>query len=849
MKKILYLFILLLLIIIVPSCGKDKASIKITTSSKILDAKNPIDINIDVTNSKDDYIISYSDDTLVELKGNQLFIDREVEEDTLLTIKACLNNNQNIFDEVEIIVKSTIYGLVCPTNIEISPDGLITWDYIENASSYLVKINSNVKEVQDNYYQVGSVYNDFNYSVASKNDVEVSNFSVVYHFNAKDPYENVSVGIKSGSEIKSGQSLQLTASVTNAGSQTDVEWEVVEGSDFARISESGLLSCDDVNDELSIKVRAWAKVNPKNYAEKVINVVTKPILTQSMLDSLSGDKIGFEGYINISLYTLAIFPKLYNTYVIVVKTAMDGKNWYAEYENTATGLTQGLYIQNHNNLACEVGVSFTNEESYLPMKDKYNQDVTFKDSGLYNNFKGLKVSDFTFNPDTWRYEYTGSDKDLDERMISSANPYDFKANGFSLVIEDEEIMGIYATSDDDYGIVSGYKAIQELIVAVNYDNTVDVKTISKYPHDERHDILNNAVEKMKNLDSYTLKYNEISASYYTNGYAMSGFKETITDDLCNFVPFTVKYDSYGNEIETYDEKGFYGYKKINDNLYNAYFNNDITPKDKFGEKVYKIEASRAFENDFSFAKPSFEFAGEIFNQIYYDEQEETYTFYVDKIMSSVASTFFYGVGNDINLYGIFATEGYVNNGTMLPYVTVSKEGYIIESGFYFNISYIYGYVTITYSDFNTTTSPENIDFETRLVPTSWNELIITASDESSSTEDDYDVNAEEFLKEFFKDENIIEKMPFFGSVLGDTYGFGLSTIKINSQNQSKHAIVFYYDVPLDTDYTIDSSLKACYDYLISLGFEKNEADEYESDTIVVQVVDSSLDLMIYVWAK
>lgn len=90
-------------------------------------------------------------------------------------------------------------------------------------------------------------------------------------------------------------------------------------------------------------------------------------------------------------------------------------------------------------------------------------------------------------------------------------------------------------------------------------------------------------------------------------------------------------------------------------------------------------------------------------------------------------------------------------------------------------------------------------------------------------------------------------MPFFGNALGDSYGFGLTTVHYNGENQAKPSIMFYYDVPLDTNYSIDSSMKKVSEYLLSLGFTKNKHGEYSKDGIVVTAVDNDLDLMIYVW--
>ena len=56
-------------------------------------------------------------------------------------------------------------------------------------------------------------------------------------------------------------------------------------------------------------------------------------------------------------------------------------------------------------------------------------------------------------------------------------------------------------------------------------------------------------------------------------------------------------------------------------------------------------------------------------------------------------------------------------------------------------------------------------------------------------------------------------------------------------------------MPLDRNYTIDSSMTAVREYLVAQGFERNSADEYEKDGIVIAPIDSSLDFNIYVWKK
>lgn len=737
--------------------------------------------------------------------------------------------------------------LEVPNNLTVSEDGIITWDKVENATSYILSINDEEITVTSTTYSLDDLSKSYVIKVKgmneNKKDFVDSNYSLPTTFKGvlKPTIDvtKIKCAINGKSEVRSSKSINLTAHITGLD-DSSVTWEITKGSEFASINDFGKLTAKSVETDKIIEVTCVSTVDERIKATKAITILSKPTLTQEMLDALNTDTIGFEGYVNINLYTIGLFEKLYNTYSTQIKTAMNGVNWYAEYYNGDTFTNIGIYYKNHNGLASQVGVSFTNEESYSPLLDeRTGEQISWEKGGLYNSLKNLKVSDFKFNEEIWRYEYVGKDKTLAERVIASANPYDFITDGFALIIEENEILGIYAKSKEDYTITEGYKAIQELIVAINTLDSVEVKTIGKYSHEDIHDELNDAILNMQKLNNYTLTFKEYTASVYTNGVSVSGYEELITQNDCFFTPFTVSYNTYGNEVLKKDTKSTYGYHKITDNLYNA-----------FSLLDGRFTATRAYESAFKDAMPSLEFAAEIFRQYYRNEEEGTTTYYVDEVMSGVASTFYYGVGNDINLYGIFATRGYFNStDSFTPYVTI-KDGYILDAGFYYYLGSMYGVVEIEYSNFNKTSIPEeiNIEFETRYVPVSWSELTIEVSDISESTEEDVSVNALTYLKEFFNDDEIESHLPFFGVALKDTYGFGLTTLHmVGGTKQSVKSIVFYYDVPLDIDYTISTSINAVEEYLYSLGFKKNEYNEFTKDNIGIAVVNSSLDLLIYVW--
>ena len=162
-------------------------------------------------------------------------------------------------------------------------------------------------------------------------------------------------------------------------------------------------------------------------------------------------------------------------------------------------------------------------------------------------------------------------------------------------------------------------------------------------------------------------------------------------------------------------------------------------------------------------------------------------------------------------------------------------------------------VEIRYSDFNSAELPVSVEEQfhatpARQLPTAWEQLTIQVTGDFSSTGKEEEQNALTYLTTLFGSEEMARKVPFLGNVLGDTYGFGMSTTHLIAGEPSPHsAVVFYYDVPLDADYTIDSSLNKITAYLTSLGFEADANGVYHKDGVAVQPVDSDLDLTVYVW--
>lgn len=769
----------------------------------------------------------------------------------LAVFVACDNNNgggENPTPEVK--------TLGTPQNVEMSDAGVISWSPVENATSYVVLLNGAEREVFGTSYQIALdlLKNDIKYSVYAKAQGYTDSAKSEEKLRKGDgnkpkPTEEV-ISISKTEEIKSGKSVKYEAYIDgNKANDGEIVWSISAGGEYATVAQDGTVTATEVTSDKIIKLVATSAKNPECYAERDIVITAKTDLTADMFAVFDNDKIGFEGYDRIDVYRTDMFGTYLRTYTLPIRTAMDGINWYAEYDDASSGIKSGMYFRNIDGKANQVSVSFMNNEQFVPMLDDNDEVLTWEDSGLYNSLKNLKVEDFEFDEDLWRWMYKGDEK-ITKRIIASATPYEFEVKKWGLIIDKGEIVCIYAQSEDDYQIVEGYKSVQELFVAINTSESVEVPTIGKFTHDEQYDELygrlQTAIDNMRALDNYTLDFYEMTSSQYGTNY--QGYVERVTSDLCYFSPYTVKYDNQNQELRTYTDNASVGYKKLSDNFYNAFSENAKTEE----SEATTYRATRAYNKTFDNAKPSFAFSAEIFSSYAYNEDEDTYTYYVNENMCGVASTFYYGVGNDINLYGIFATKGFLLSVDFTPFVVV-KDGYIKESCFFYNLGTMYGVALIKYDNFNTTTVPDgvNVSFETRQVPSEWSQLtVIKRNEESSSTADDTEVNALDYIKEFLGKDNAGELIPFFGNVLGDCYGFGMSTTKIPGGSKvSKNALCFYYDVPLDIDYTINTSLTAVREYLKEKGFVRNRYDEYhdEANGIWIAPVDQSLDFLIYIW--
>lgn len=747
--------------------------------------------------------------------------------------------------------------LATPEGVTMSETGLITWNAVEHASEYAVTINSSVTTVTETQYQVADLTVSFTYSVTAKAEgYQDSDPSAVQSYTAPAPDVTVSI---SGTQnwVGSGSSITLFASVSGNTKDRSVTWSMTgKGATLtpdADNANNAVLTADaGLTGDGTVTVRATSNANSEDYAEKTITLRAKTNLTQAMLDEVgANDKIEFFGTINIDLYTIGTFGRLESTSSIDIETKMDGTYWYTNYYNSYTSSNTEMFVKNNDNIASQVSLSYMNTEQYTPMRDDNGDVISWEASGMYNSFKGLTIDQFEFNDDTWRWEFVGEDKSVAERLVSASNPYVFDVRSLSLLIAGDMIIGLEAESESDYTLQSGYRGEKTMVVTLNY-NEVDMPTLSTFEYDpEIHDRLKSAIEKMQSLSSYTLNfYHEMSSPLYGET-STTGYIETVTEDVAYFRDYIGIPDDY--EFTGYE----YGFRKEREGLYNSFYLDEVGVEKETNKPIYDFRPGRAYEGDFSEAKPSFAFAPEIFE--YYVPEgngaNRTHNYYMlDNNMMSVASVFYKGVENDDAMYAIFASPLSTSIGTIVPTVIVNNEGYIEEMLFTYNMTIMYGFIDITFSDFNTATLPTpaggvEFKFQTREVPTDWNSRDPYNGGFDVWGFDDDGNDTEEPLFPFITENYNIEAedLPFFNSVLGDTFGYAAETMYQYTAGRYVHAMCLYYDVPLDRDYTINSSINAASAYLRELGYESLGNHRFRKDGVIIAIVDEELDFNIYIW--
>lgn len=791
--------------------------------------------------------------------------------------------------------ENTPETLATPQNVAVDGNGRVVWSAVDNATGYQLVIDGQRQQetLTKNEYLLPSTNKKVTIAViAVAKGYKDSNVSETVTFVGKadkpDVPEQLKVAIGGPSEVRAGQTVKLTAKIN--GTKADVTWSVVEGGEYISVDDKGNVTAKaDVKGDKIACIRATSVENKDVFAERQISLLAKTVLTQQMLDDFANNaKVAFEGFLTIDYYSYGSNEHK-GTNTLPLHTAMDGEHWYAEYTNSSAGITKEIFFsKDSEGYACQDSVDFANNVQQIRMTEN-DREITWEQAGLYNSLQGLSLSDFRFDNDTWRWTYVASDYyELTKKIVAAADPYNFVVddeNSFSLLVDEDGVLGVCVESGVDHSLSNIYWAEQRLIAAANTDSSVEVKAIQKYESPlsaELQTNLREAIANMKSLKAYTLDFMQTIYLSGSGGNRQTGFYEIVTPTDCFFRDYTPGKDSEGNKTYKFDEENVYGFRKITDDSYNSYhcaadsiYYVDPDKFDSLDEKTRTLRPDRAYDGSFDNAKPTFDFSEQLFDKVVEqtkydaDKHDVSYNrYFVVADMCNVATTMYYGIGNDVALYGMFASDGIFSgmyDPTSVDVEKINGKYYITRAEFFFYLGNMYGTVEINYGNFvsqdeeltSATTVPEAQAarigaLEVRSVPTDWStvNVLIKKSDDDENGHDVPVRAANYFAKRLFA--GIDNPIPFFGATdcLADTFGFAYETLRARGgEKYTMPCVCIYYDVPLDINYTIDSSMVKIKKLLTDNGFTQNSYGEYVNGNVIVFVSDEGLDLTIYAWNK
>lgn len=733
--------------------------------------------------------------------------------------------------------------LSAPTNLRIieqNNSAVARWDAVANADGYIVTVNDVMNTTSETTYTLGGLLSDYSVSVVARASGYKNSSAATTSYSKPA----VTVSISGSSECHSSGTVQLTATVVNAPADNNgVSWRITTGSEYASINADGLVLASNVDGDKIIVVTATSLYDNTAVATKAITISARPELTQAMLDELNVDKIAFEGFLEVQQWTVAGDYMAAQT-TLNTRALIDEDRWYGEYQDLS-GLTRFAYFEDNGGIAYSSSVDLMNNFKSTPLVDPDGNQIAWADTNYKNNMRDLTVADFMFNEKTWRWEYkrgTAAEKEAKMRsIIASAHLFDIKPKTLSLIVDDDEVAGLYIESKDDNLMYAGSVVRMYLTAAVNIGESVTVPVVSAYAHESMHDDLQAAIDKMKALTSYTTECLDSGTSAVDSSTSYDGYVETVTPDACymrtyDFNPFQSTLIEIGEGTHNYNGNDF-GYVKISDDTYNSF---------KVVGGAYSVD--REFSGDFRSAMPSFEFAAEIFTAMK-ENADGSKTYYVDTPMLNVATTLYKGLGNDQSFYGIFANSTYRSR-AFVPYVTVNADGYISSASFSYYTSSVHGEIKLAYRDFDSATLDNSITAKLdaiknnpRVAPDAWNDITINVPRENRVSQ------AGEYLISLF-DESITERLPYFGAAVGDTFNEGevsFRSITVNGKRVSVGTIILFFEVPIDINYSIDSSLQKMNALLVDNSFATTDGSIYTNDNISVEVKEDQMRLFIYIW--
>ena len=571
----------------------------------------------------------------------------------------------------------------------------------------------------------------------------------------------------SASQIKKGETVQVTARVTGA-KNTKVSWSVSHP-DVVSVDENGLVTMTgDITIDTIITITATSEENNTVKATKTL--IAKAPIVEGRVGELTSDMLVAVG--NPSITVTGTVTDVYNdintpsnssneVYEFVIEMA-DGA-WKASWNhlgsknvitsNYRRGDKDNIKDQNGNSghEMLEMIINKDNAVYAKPIKDYMSYPAVWESQHLWNHLSNLNVNKFTYDVENDVYVYSVDPESVDDMYLMtyfafSLTPILGNEDTFMelyLYVEDGAITKLLAQTavvmlgdDPENPDATEYTTIE---IEFSKVGTTVVPDPAPYEAAQYADKLQAALDNMKDADNYTFRvvdsmddipdtgdYDIMSiggASTFVAGSPvyLGAYQNTISSvgtvgSVGYVTPEAIVIATTGKYSYSLDGKNYHteysGYKQNTDGTY-----------DEFECDVNGFFGTKKVAGNILDIMPDFELSANIFRltgmMINVDTGKEEYTF----ALREAAIT--RDVAMQLCAYS-YADDASATSAMLLT-IKVDEDGNLISVQFPYDLGGVYGgSCVVTYGNVGTTTIEEGAfdNYRPRVPETAWSQYTL-----------------------------------------------------------------------------------------------------------------------------
>ena len=572
----------------------------------------------------------------------------------------------------------------------------------------------------------------------------------------------------SASQIKKGDSVQVTARVTGA-KNTKVTWSVSHP-DVVSVDENGLVTMvGDINIDTIITVTATSVENSTVKATKTL-IAKAPVvdgrvgeLTSDMLVAIGNPSITVTGTVT-DVYNDIVTPANSSNEVYEFTVEMADGAWRGSWNhqgsknvivnNYRRGDKDGIKDQNGNSghEMLEMIIDKNNTVYAKSIKDYMSFPAVWESQHLWNHLSNLNVNRFTYDVENNVYKYNIDPENVDDMYLMtyfafSLTPILGNEDTFMelyLYVEDGKITKLVAqTAVEMLGNdPENPDATQYTVISIDFSKvgTTVVPDPTPYEAAQYADKLEAAFEKMKDATNYTFYVVDNMNAMPDTGdydlYSVNGAASVSTSNTVLSAPYQNGTSSVGTagsvgyvtpEAIVISVTGKYSYTLDGQNYhtkYSGYKQNSDGTYDEFECDAQGFYGTKKVSGNILDLMPDFDLSANIFKLTGMMINENTGKFEYTFALREASIT--RDVAMQLCAYS-YADDAAATS-SMLLSITVDDDGNLISIQFPYDLSGVYGgSCKVSYKNVGTTTIAEGAfdNYRPRVPETAWSQYTLT----------------------------------------------------------------------------------------------------------------------------